>query len=48
MSKGNMEMRKSTREDIEQIMAIFTTAKEYMAAHEIKHNGEMDTLARRY
>ena len=31
MSKGNMEIRKSTREDIEQIMAIFTTAKEYMA-----------------
>lgn len=45
MSKGNMEIRKSTREDIKQIMAIFTTAKEYM---EIKHNGEMDTLARRY
>ena len=33
MSKGNMEIRKSTREDIKQIMAIFTTAKEYMAAH---------------
>ena len=48
MSKGNMEIRKSTREDIKQIMAIFTTAKEYMAAHGIKHNGEMDTLARRY
>ena len=28
MSKGNMEIRKSTREDIKQIMAIFTTAKE--------------------
>ena len=26
MSKGNMEIRKSTREDIKQIMAIFTTA----------------------
>ena len=33
MSKGNMEIRKSTREDIEQIMSIFTTAKEYMSAH---------------
>ena len=33
MSKGNMEIRRSTREDIKQIMAIFTTAKEYMAAH---------------
>ena len=28
-----MEIRKSTRDDIEQIMAIFSTAREYMIAH---------------
>lgn len=28
-----MEIRKSTMEDIEQIMAIFSTAREYMIAH---------------
>ena len=33
MSKGNKEIRKITREDIKQIMAIFTTAKENMDAH---------------
>lgn len=30
MSKENMEIRKSTRNDIKQIMAIFTTAREYI------------------
>lgn len=48
MSKGNMEIRKSTREDIEQIMAIFTTAKEYMAAHGNKTQWGDGYLARRY
>ena len=48
MSKGNMEIRRSTREDIKQIMAIFTTAKEYMAAHGNKTQWGDGYLARRY
>lgn len=39
MSKGNMEIRKSTREDIKQNYGYFTTAKEYMLHMEIKHKG---------
>lgn len=48
MSKGNMEIRKSTREDIKQIMAILQLLRSTWLHMEIKHNGEMDTLARRY
>ena len=33
MNKRNMEIRKSTRKDIEHIMTIFTTAREYMFEH---------------
>lgn len=33
MSKEKIEIRKSTRKDVNQIMAIFTTAREYMIEH---------------